>query len=874
MFDLENAIKQWRKKMAADPGLDPGQVAELEAGLRDEIDGQVRQGLSVEAAFARVVAEFGPVTAIGAEFDKVYAKRDRSFEREKSRRICPALFWSMVKTAGRRWRRHRGHTVIQTAGLALGLLCFLLIMVWVRRELSYDNYHERGARVYRLLYANPEGGRSWAISYALPPAVRAEVPEVEATVRYWPFFSTLMIHQERRFNETGVLLTDPDFFRMFSFEFLQGDAATALAARDSLVMTESAARRYFGDNVAFGNTLQLPALGTDCRVVGIIKDPPPNSRLRFEIALRIEWLGEERLARWDEWMASAYVLLRPGSGPDSANRKMAAVFRKHIGNRQPGITTALQPLREVYLYQEGQAENLHRVYLFSGVALLILLVACVNFMNLGTLRAAQLAREVALRKVAGASRFLVAGQFLAESVLLAAMATLAALAGLYFLLPPVNEMTGQSLHLMEGGPSLPVYAAAVALVTGLLAGSYPALSLSASQPALTLRDKTANLPGGTALRKLLIVFQLSVSAGLVFCTLVIYRQIGLIENKDLGLDRKQIAVLASNPALLERFDAFKAELLRQPGILQVTGGSQLPTAVGNAVGIWADGASSDTRIGVRYLDADYDFFTVFGMKTVQGRFFDREHPADTIDCCLINESAASALGWTDPVGRHLVFDHPGVDPARRRLRVIGVVRDFHARSLHEPVGPFVFRMYRPWHSYVFVKMADRQTATAMAGIRKVFQAYVPEYPFSYDLMDDLYRRQYTAEIATGRLFNLFSLLAVLVASLGLYGLAAFTAEQMTREIGIRKVYGASVKDVLLLAGGRFWPLLAAANVIAWLAGYLLMRNWLDQFAYRIPLAAPLFLTATAVLLLVVALAAGPRLLRAARLQPAATLRAE
>jgi putative ABC transport system permease protein len=875
VFDLEDAIRRWKRALAASPALEDGYVAELEAGLRDEVAARVRAGQAEEAAFREAAAEMGTPEAVGAEFHKAHTTRRSGRPPWRTPRLIPPLAWNMGKVAVRQMRRYKGYALIHVAGLTVGMLCFLLIMVWVRSELSYDDFHVRRDRVYRLLYVERGDGRFAAVSYALPPGMAAEIPEVEAFARVWPWTSSLVRYGTVRHQEDAIHLTDPDFFRIFSFAFVRGTPDTALPDPHSVVLTESAARRYFGDAEPLGKVLHVEEIGEDFRVTGVIRDVPPNSHLQFELMGRVDWLGRDRLARWEEWVGPAYVMLRPGASPEAVNAKAAALFRSRLGEMQLKISPVLEPLSQVHLHEDGSPENLRRVIIFSGIALLILIVACVNFMNLSTMRATLRAREVGLRKVVGASRSLVAAQFLGEAMGLATLSMGLAVLGGYLLLPLVNQAAGLSLRLFgnDAAVTLAILAGAT-LATGLLSGSYPAFVLSAYRPVDTIRNRVVAGRGGVLFRKILIVFQLTVSVGLILCTLIVARQLRYIQTKDLGLNRDQVVVLSNNPRLNRDFDAFKTQLESRAGIVRVTAASQIPTDVGTGLGVWPEGGTYRDRIGFGYCDVDYDFFETFRMTIVRGRAFSREFPADAAQGCLINEKAAAALGWPDPVGHLLHFNHPGVDPERQRLRIIGVVRDFHSRPLQEAVRPFLFRMYRPWHTRVFVRVKPDRVPEALAAIKDVFGAFAPAYTFRYRFMDELYQLQYRAETQLGLLFDLFSVLACFVAGLGLFGLSSFTAERMTKEIGIRKACGAPLRGIVALILRKYAGLVVVANLLAWLAGYLLMTAWLDQFAYRVALRPDVFLAASGLMVLVVGVSVGYRTLRAATAQPVDALRYE
>ncbi len=874
MFDLDQALADWRKRMAADPLLEPGYIAELEAHLRDKIDGLTARGRTAEQAFEEAVRALGEAELVGSQFFKVYTPRRSGRPSWQAPRFVPALAWNYVRTAERAFRRGRTFSLLNIAGLTVGMLTFLLIMTWVRHELSYDRFHEKRDRLFMIL-SQDRNGVTWnTTTYALPPALKEGYPEVEDFARVWPWQGSLVKYGDVRFEEDNILLTDPGFFRMFSFPFVKGNAETALADKNSLVLTESAARRYFGDEDPMNKVLHLAQLEQDFKVTGVVRDVPANSSLRFDLVSRVEWLGEERIARWTEFVAYAYVQLRPGISAEAFNPKIAGIFQEHVGPDWPP-KPLLQPFSRSYLYEDGRPGVIVRVVLFSAIAILILLLACVNFMNLNTAQSIRRAREVGMRKAVGATRAQIARQFLGEALLLSCLSMALAVAAAPAVLPAFNRLAGKNLSLFGAGPAgLMLILALAAGATGLLAGSYPAFLLSSFKPVETLRNRVAAMPGGTLFRKALIVFQFAASVALLVGAIVVGRQLSYIRDFDLGFDRDQIVTLENNPQILPRLDAFKQELRGRPGILNVTFGGQRPLDVGQTIGVDWEGNPGPIPARIGYEVADYDFFEAFGMEIVRGRAFSPRYASDATESCVVNEAAAKMFGWEDPIGRTITWSQDAFDPSQRNVRIVGVVRDFYDRSLRSPIRPFMFRMWRPWNTYVFVKVDKRRAAEGLDGIKAVFEKFAPDYGFRHEFLDAAFERQYAVETQTGRLFNAFSVLAIVVAALGLVGLAAYTAERRTKEIGIRKVLGASVSGLTTMLTKEYLILVGTAVLVAWPAGYYIMSRWLGGFAQRTSLRASYFLAAAAAMLVVVLAAVGFRTLRAARANPADSLRCE
>jgi putative ABC transport system permease protein len=874
MFEPEKAVARWRKRMEADPRLEPGDVAELESHLRDKVDDLISQGRMPDQAFEEAVRALGEAGLVGSQFFKATTPRRSGRPSWQAPRFVPALAWNYVRTASRAFRRNRAFSAINVAGLALGMLTFLLIMTWVRHELSTDRFHENGDRLFMILSRDDKGVTWNTTTYALPPALKEAYPEVEDFARVWPWQGSLVRYGNVRFEEDRITLTDPGFFRMFSFPFVRGSAETVLDGKNDLVLTESTARRYFGDEDPMGKVLYLARFEQDFKVTGVVRDIPSNSSLRFDMVTRVEWLGEERLARWAEFVAYAYVMLKPGISAEAFNPKIAGIFQERVGPNWPP-KPFLQPFLQSYLYEDGRPGVIVRVVLFSAIAVLILLLACVNFMNLSTVQSIQRAREVGMRKAVGATRAQIARQFLGEALLLSFSSMGLALAAAPAVLPAFNRLAGKELRLFGADPAgLIALVGLAAAATGLLAGSYPAFLLSSFKPVETLRNRVAAIPGGAYFRKGLIVFQFAASVTLLVGSITVGRQLSFIRNFDLGLDKDQVVIVENNLQILPGMEAFKQDLRSRPGVLNVAFGGQRPFNVGQTIGVDWEGNPEPIAARIGYMIADYDFFETFGMDIVRGRGFSPAYPADATEACVINEAAARMFGWDDPVGRTIRWSQEAFDPSLRTVRIVGVVRDFYDRSLRSPIRPFMFRIWRPWNSFIFIKVDKARVPDALVGLKASFEKFAPDYAFRYEFADAAFDRQYAVEAQQGRLFNVFSVLSVVIAALGLFGLAAFTAERRTKEIGIRKVMGASVPALVTLLIRDYLALVGAAILVAWPVGYFLMSRWLGGFAQRTRLSAAVFLAAAVAMFFVVLAAVGYRTLRAARANPVNSLRYE
>ncbi len=784
------------------------------------------------------------------------------------------MFKNYLMIAWRTIRRHKGYSLINITGLAIGLACFILIGLWVKDELSFDRFHQKKDRIYRVLNRTQDGQSIYSITYALGPALKEQYSEVEESCRVWLYLSSPVRYQDKIFEERNIYLADPSFFKIFSFPFIKGNPETALADKYSVVLTEETARKYFGDEDPIGKIFHVAIMEGDFKVAGVIADIPLNSHLRFDFIGRIEFLGEDRLARWEEWTGPTYVLLRPGASSGDFESAMADIYKRNIGPEATYVPV-LQALTKVHLYEFGRPGQVKKVYLFSVIAVFILLMACINFMNLATAQSSRRAKEVGMRKVIGAMRRQLARQFLGEAVFIAFLSLALAVVIVETILPYFNQFTGKSMVLLSGANfGLILTLLLTTLGTGILAGSYPALFLSSFRPAQTLRYRFSSEERGGGIRRALTVVQFAISVGLIVCTLTVAGQLRFIQTRDLGLNRDHVVIHSVYPALAPRFETYKNFLLTQPGVRQVTSAAQLPTRVGENIPINWEGNPTGETMSADYTCVDYDFFETFDMKILKGRVFSREFPADETDACIINETAAERMGLDNPVGTNIYMGHPAWPESFRYARVIGVVRDFHARSLHTTIRPFVFRMYRPWHQYAFIKIDGTRIQQTLGRIEAAFEAYSPGIPFSFEFLDEAFNRQYLPERKLSNLFNGFSLLSVVIACLGLFGLASYTTELKTKEIGIRKVMGASIPGIVTLTTWEFVKWVAAANLVAWPLAYYVMHQWLQEFAYRVSIGPFVFLLSASLSLLVALMTVAYHSLKAALANPIDSLRYE
>ena len=761
------------------------------------------------------------------------------------RKLCHSAYWGSImlgnylKIAFRTLAKRKGYAVINISGLAVGLACCFFILLWVQDELSYDRFHAEGDQIYRVMrhvHIGGEIGTTSSIPKPLDEVLDEEYPEITHSVLMSWEQNMVISREDQAFRADGRYFGS-DFFTTFTFPLIRGDAATALQDPESIAISASMADKYFGVDWRTRDDI----LGTmfrvnnrlDVTLTGVFEDVPSNSSLQFEFVLPMEEYTRRNdwVEHWGNNGLYLFVRLRADADGVQVSEKIKDIIDQHVDRWETDLF--LQPLSDVYLrsdYEDGVlvGGRIDYVRIFLFVALFIILIASINFMNLATARSAQRAREIGVRKALGATKSLLAQQFLGESVLTAMMAFAIAGTLVAVLLPSFNALTNKSLYAALLEPQLWVQFGAVALVTGVLAGIYPAFYLSAFNVIGVLRGSQGRASRGGGLRKGLVVFQFIMSIVLIVGTVTVYQQLSYIRDKDLGVDRENVVYMPFEGGVQEQFETFKQELLREPGILNVASSSSNPLSIGdNTINPEWDGKDPDDNTLYSVLTVGYDFIETMKIDLISGRHFSKAFGADSSNF-IINETAARAMSMDEPLGQRLaLWGREGV--------IVGVVEDFHMRSFYEPIEPVIIRL-RPGNTWMmFVRIAAGQTAEALAALERVYTKFNPAYPFNYHFMDEEYEEMYRSEIVIGTLANYFALLAILIACLGLFGLASFTAERRTKEIGIRKVLGASMASVVLLLSRDFIVPVVWAFVVAAPIAYFLMTDWLNEFTFHIDL---------------------------------------
>ena len=878
MFDLEKEIRNWLRTLRRSENLEDSDIAELESYLRDEIDHQIERGLDEEAAFRAALEKSAPADILGQEYDKAKLyERSRPYWHPS--RIMPALVWSYVKIALRKIKRHKGFSLINIAGLAIGMAACILILIWVQDELSYDRFHKNADRIFRIITKDTSGGTTFIQAGSpapLGPALIEEVPEVENFVRVQAGWGNWHLHHgDDRFLDEYLAAVGPAFFEIFHFPFIKGDPKTALKDRYSVVLTEDLAKKIFGDEDAFGKIIQLN--DANMTVTGIIENIPRNSHLHFTFAFPVVNMTKWRESKLDEWaydQFATYVVLRRGADTVEVNRKMMDIVIQHLPNIQGSVY--LQPLKDLHLRSTHintwmlaypNKGNITYVYLFSLTAFCILLLACINFMNLSTARYATRAKEVGMRKVVGARRSDLIKQFLGESALLTFLALLIAVFLVELSLPTFTRLAGKEMSLIQSG-NWRILAGLfiIALVTSLISGSYPAVFLSAFHPVKVL--KNIDLLGarrGGALRKVLVVLQFTFTIGLIICTAVIYLQLHFMQNRDLGYDTEHIISFAAYNGYRTNYEAAKSELLQNPNIIATCRGFPPPSGEWGTTEVDWEGKDPSVEVKIGEGPCSYDYLEVFNLKMAEGRFFSQELANDDRNWVL-NETAIKAMEMEDPIGKWFSF-------MGQKGTIIGILKDFHGSSLHNPIAPVAMHPAEGFH--MFVKYRPGNVSEILSFLKTKWDKFVGTHiSFRYEFIDENIENWYKTEQRIGKIFRYFTILTVFIACLGLFGLASFMAERRTKEIGIRKVLGARASGIALLLTKEFAKWVVVANVVAWPAAYFASRQWLKGFAYRIDLGWEIFVFSALVALAIAMGTVSYQSLKAATANPVRALRYE
>ncbi|MFK8007622.1 MAG: ABC transporter permease [Saprospiraceae bacterium] len=808
------------------------------------------------------------------------------------------MFKNYIKLSWRNLTKNRSHSLINLLGLSIGIACCLLILLWVTDELSFDKWNEKSDRIFRVTNEVNFGGmhKHYAVSPSpVGPALRSDFPEVEAIVRFRNYGSSLVKRGNQSFNESNIIYCDSTLFDVFSLQMINGNSQEALVAPSSVIINESTARKYFPNDNPIGKLLNFDNKD-DLMVTGVFKDMPDNSHFNYDFFISLSGNKESQTVDWLSNNFYTYYVLREGTDVAAFEAKIFPLFRdKYI---TPQITQFFgatyedfkkdgsfikyhfQPITDIHLNSDLAMElsangNIQYVWTFVLVALFILLIACVNFMNLSTARSSVRAKEIGVRKVLGSLRSNLIHQFLIESILIAGMAFVLGIGMSYFALPYFNNLADKQLFLPFANIVFWVVSIIGILLIGLLAGSYPAFYLSAFKPVKTLKGKILDKGGNLNLRNGLVVFQFLIAVLLIVGTLVINQQIHFIQNKKMGFDREQVLILENAETLEERAFTLKKELLNHSKIysVSITGFLPVPSYRSNSPLCQNQEIVGGNCVSLQMWDVDEAYIPTFGMELIAGRNFSPEMLTDS-NAVIINETAAGILGFENPIGEKVYgsarFDSQSGEPLPQQT-IIGVVKDFHFESLREDIGALSLWL-NPYSGNLSLKTNTDKVTDLISDVERTWKKIVPELPFSYRFLDESFDQVYRTETRISNLFSIFSGLSIFIACLGLFGLAAFTTERRFKEIAIRKVLGASVPNLVGLLSKDFLKLVILSLIISIPIAWYLMNQWLTDFAYRIDFKWWIFLAAGFIAIAIAFLTVSFQAIKAARVNPVNNLK--
>ncbi len=788
--------------------------------------------------------------------------------------------------------KYRFFSAINIAGLTVGVAACLYIFIYVKDELSYDRFHKDADQIYRVGLMGKMASQEFNVSnscYPVGSTMKEEIPGITDYTRIWPASNTVVFaFEDKSFSEKKVFYADSNFFSFFSFELVEGDANTMLTDPNSVVLTEDLAKKYFGNETPVGKLLTIGPDKKSFKVTGVAKRAPLNSHFQFSALLSFSTVDNQIYKGWTGNSIYTYVKLDRNTDPDFVDTQLEEIVIKHVGPEieQLGLTYEqfkeqggkysyfVYPMVDTHLHSklEGDPEpggDIKYVYIFMAVGVFILLIACINFMNLSTARSAGRAKEVGLRKTLGSMRTQLIGQFLSESFIFSLIAMVLALVLTYLLMPAFNVLSGKALlfsSLLD--PVFVVVAAILMVIIGLLAGSYPALYLTSFNPVEVLKGKRRSGMKTKGVRSLLVVVQFTVSIFLIAATLVVFQQLNFMQERNLGIDKRRVITIQNMRNIGESRKAFKDRLDQLSGITASSYTNNLFPGINN-INVFRIAGSEQDRLLASYF-TDWDHQAVMKFNLNEGRYFSRDLASDST-ACLINESAVRELGWTleTAVGSE-ILDFSGTEP--KKIAVIGVIEDFNYESLKNQVRPLVIQLTDI--SRQLMVRYDGNPMDATANIEKLWKEFAPGVPFEYSFLDQDFDALFRAEMRMRDLFTVFSSLAIFIACLGLFALAAFLTEQRTKEIGIRKAMGASVSGLVLTLSKEFMVLVGISFVLAVTPAWYFMGQWLDDFAYRIELKVFVFVLAGLLAFVVASLTIGFQALKAASTSPVTSLRYE
>ena len=804
---------------------------------------------------------------------------------------------NIIKHSIRSFGRQKGYVFINIMGLSIGIACSLLIALYVFYELSYDKFNDKKDRIYRIILDGKIGGQELQGSYTaspIGPTMLQEFPEVEDYTRLNVEGETIIKYEEKTFTENAYSQADSSFFKIFSIPLIKGNINTVLDGPYKVALSESTAKKIFGNTDPMDKMITIGSDTSLYKVTGIFKDIPGNSH--FEINI-LSSFSTNRRANDNQWLSNSfntYLLLKQGTSPQDVEAKIPEMIVKYVGpliqqfigisiedflSQGNRYTLFLQALPDIHLQPQIQqdtkpANNPKYLYIFASIAILIIVIAAINFMNLSTAQAAKRAKEVGIKKVSGSSKGLLINQFITESLILSFISLFIAILIIEFSLPYFNNLlqVKLDLNLLENWYTIPGLLA-LTIFVGLLAGSYPAFYLSSFKPISVLKGSIKDSMKNGKLRSVLVVLQFAISIILIIGTTIMFRQINYMQNKDLGFNKEQLLVISRVHVIGNRVETFKNELKQIKGVISVTASTAVPAHNNNNNGHGVEGRREEALL-LETNWVDYDYLETFGMEMAEGRFFSKGHPSD-MEACLINQAAVKNYNLTPALEQRFIRGSNNPEEIEY-MPVIGVVKDFNFRSLQEEIGPYIFifkNENRNW-GFITARISPDNIQKTIQGVEKVWKEFTGNDPMQYFFLDESFNQLYKEEARNSKLSIIFTILAILIASLGLFGLTSFTIEQRTKEIGIRKAMGASVGNIFYIISKEILVLVTVATVIAWPVIYYIGKNWLQNYHYKITLTIFDFLIGFIIAFSIAIFTISYKTLKTARVNPAKSLRYE
>jgi putative ABC transport system permease protein len=786
---------------------------------------------------------------------------------------------NLIKTAFRHILKHFGYSILNILGLTLGISSSLFLIIYVADEVSYDRYHEKADRIYRVStnIKEPDDQFTWDVAQIpFGPQVVQDYPEVQSFVRFINMPRSKYKFEDKEFNEENFFFVDSTLFNIFTYKVLKGEVKSALLEPKKIILTEKIANKYFGKSDPIGKTLTT---GTDTyEVTGVIQDVPTNSHFRFDAVASRNNLPKQ-LGSWGNFGVFTYLLFPEKSDVKAFETKMQAMYGTYMksifGPMNITMRYILEPITRIHLYSTNANEpeptgSITYVYIFFIVAIFLVLIAAMNYMNLATARSTRRAREVGLRKVVGSRRGPLMLQFLSESMVFTFISLIISIIMLMALMPSFNRLAGKAfdLHVIYS-PVVLLALFGIILVVGIFGGSYPAFFLSRFSPVTVLKGEITQGSAGSLLRKILVVIQFAVSVIMIICTLVVFRQLNYLKTMDQGFDQKNVLSLELNQSMIRKYPVLKDALLQNPNIKLV---SATNTRIGEGSGKLIFNVETDQGMaqkGVNFSIVDYDFVKTLGIKIVNGRDFQKDMPSDTLTGVIVNETFVKRMGWTEPIGKKVEAG----DANTLRARVIGVMHDYHQTGMYNGIESLLLA-YRTFNNIIYIKLSGDDMQPTLAFIETKWKEVFPGEPYAYTFLNERFNRQFEADEKRGLIFTLFTILAILIACLGLFGLASYMVEQRTREVGIRKVFGANEAIILKLVVRDFLILVAIGIVIAIPIAYIFMHNWLKNYFYRTNIGVPLIILAALLTIVITFITISYKAYQAAIMNPATALKTE